>query len=192
MLEISLRIIELLLQFLLVIFAGLALLTWKNEIRGKDRYELAKSLLNKIKDFGFVIYSKDGSIHYIYLNDILINRKSFYEEQLYRIGEETAYFDISIWGVLRELNVRTDILLPKKIRILLDELLPQYSKRISEDMNSHTYIHITGAETPNFKVIGDDEGQTSDGIQIINSKTLSIKDYFKTWDKLIYELKKLT
>src|SRR3989344_7712344 len=89
--EFIFRVIETALQLVLVIFAGLALSVWKREVRGKDKYKLARELLTYIKELRFLIHSKNGSFHQIYLNDILVNRENFYNDQLILIGKDEPY-----------------------------------------------------------------------------------------------------
>ena len=140
MLEIIFRITEILLQVALVILAGVALFTWKMEIRGRDRYKLARELLKYIKELRFFINSKNNSWYQIYLNDILTDKDKFYNDQLSLIGEEKVYFDQSIFGLFSHINTRSDIFLPKQVRILLDELYPYSGKHVDSD-KIHTHIY---------------------------------------------------
>ena len=191
-LEIIFRIIEIILQVILVILAGMALFTWKMEIRGRDRYRLARELLAYIKDLRFFINSKNNSWHQIYLNDILVDKNKFYNNQLSSIGKEEVYFDQSIFGLFSHINPRSDVFLPKRIRILLDELYPHSGKRIADmNKNLYTYIQLGGVKKPNIiKIDGDKDPK--DGIyKMFETKGLTIKDYFMKWEKLIIELQKL-
>lgn len=189
--EIYLRLIELLFQFLIVIFAGFALFVWKKEIRGKERYQLAKNILNYVKELSFWIHTKNGSLHQIFLNDIIVNRKDFYNNQLFLVSKERFYFSESVWGLFHHINVRADIFLPKKIRKSLEELTPLYSKRAEFYKGECTYIEVRGVETIKPVKIGEDEPK-GDVYTVNKLDGLSIEDYFKKWEKLIIELQKLT
>lgn len=188
--NVILRIIEVGLQVFLVIFAGAALFTWKQEIRGRDQYKLAKSLLVYIKEIRFLIHSKNGSLYQIYLNDILEDRKKFYKEQLHGVGQEVTYFDQSVWGLFSGTNIRSDIFLPQKIRRILNDIAPSSSKRIGTDKSKYTYLQLFGIETPAIMNLKD-EDISSSGIQTINgNEGMTIEEYFKKWEKLIIELRK--
>ncbi|MBU3918645.1 hypothetical protein KKC63_01935 [Patescibacteria group bacterium] len=185
------RVIEITLQLALVIFAGLALSLWKRKIRGKDKYRLAKNLLEYIKELRFLIHSKNGSFYQIYLNDILVDKEKFYKDQLSLIGKEKIYFDQSIWGLFNHLNIRSDIFLPKQIRLLLEELYPISGKRISANKNQHTYLQLGSIETPSIKSIESGE-DSMDGIyHMDNKKHLTIEEYFRKWERLTVELQKI-
>lgn len=189
--EFIFRIIEIVLQLVLVVFAGLALSVWKREVRGKDKYKLAKELLAYIKELRFLIYSKHGSLHQIFLNDILVDKDKFYSDQLSLIGKEEVYFDQSIWDLFNHINVRADIFLPKQVRLILEELYPSSGKRIGTDKNQYIYIQLAGVEPTQVKKIGD-ENDSSDGIyQIHNHEHLTIERYFQKWESLIVELQKI-
>ncbi|OHA88125.1 MAG: hypothetical protein A2653_03080 [Candidatus Zambryskibacteria bacterium RIFCSPHIGHO2_01_FULL_43_25] len=189
--EFIFRVIETALQLVLVIFAGLALSVWKREVRGKDKYKLARELLTYIKELRFLIHSKNGSFHQIYLNDILVNRENFYNDQLILIGKDELYFDYSIWGLFNHINVRADIFLPKQIRSLLEELYPSSGKRIGTDKNQYTYIQLAGIEPTQVKSIEDEKDSTNGIYQIHNKKHLTIGGYFRKWESLIVELQKI-
>ncbi|MBI5221809.1 MAG: hypothetical protein HY979_03320 [Candidatus Magasanikbacteria bacterium] len=189
--ELIFRIIEIVLQLVLVVFAGLALSVWKREVRGKDKYKLAKELLVYIKELRFMIHSKNGSLHQIYLNDILVSEDKFYNDQLSLIGKDEVYFDQSIWGLFNHINVRADIFLPKQVRLILEDLYPSSGKRISADKNQYTYIQLAGIEPTQIKSIGDDN-DSSDGVyQIHSHEHLTIERYFRKWESLIVELQKI-
>ena len=184
--EFIFRVIEIGLQMMLVVFAGMALFVWKREIRGKDNYKFANNLLVYIKEIGFLIYEKDGSFHQIYLNDILINRGRFYKEQLVHVGKEKIYFDQSIWGLFNHINTRSDLLLPKRVKLILDDLYPISGKMIDVDKNNHIYVKLGGLRVPENKEV------CQDGIYLMDSKdNLTIEMYFKKWEKLLIELQKL-
>lgn len=190
--ELIFRIIEIVLQLVLVIFAGLALSVWKREVRGKDKYKLAKELLVYIKELRFMIHSKNGSLHQIYLNDILVNKEKFYNDQLSLIRKEEVCFDQSIWGLFNHINVRADIFLPKQVRLVLEDLYPSSGKRISADKNQYTYIQLVGIEPAQVKSIGD-ENDSNDGVyQIYNKDQLTVEQYFRKWESLIIKLQKIT
>lgn len=189
--EFIFRIVEIALQLVLVIFAGLALSVWKREVRGKDKYKLARELLAYIKELRFLIHSKNGSLHQIYLNDILVNEEKFYSDQLSLIANEEIYFDYSIWGLFNHLNVRADIFLSAQIRTLLEELYPSSGKKIGEDKSEYTYIQLVGIESPQIRSIGDENNSTGGIYQIHNKERLTIEQYFRKWESLIAELKKI-
>jgi len=191
MLEIIFRITEILLQVALVILAGVALFTWKMEIRGRDRYKLARELLKYIKELRFFINSKNNSWYQIYLNDILTDKDKFYNDQLSLIGEEKVYFDQSIFGLFSHINTRSDIFLPKQVRILLDELYPYSGKHVDSDKNSYTYIQISGVKEIKIKNFDDSKNSENSIYEIFETKGLTIKEYFIKWEKLIIELQKL-
>lgn len=186
--EFIFRIVEIALQLVLVIFAGLALSVWKREVHGKDKYKLARELLAYIKELRFLIHSKNGSLHQIYLNDILVNEEKFYSDQLSLVASEEIYFDYSIWGLFNHLNVRADIFLPAQIRTLLEELYPSSGKKISDDKSEYTYIQLAGVEPPQIKSIGDENNSTGGIYQIHNKERLTIEQYFRKWESLIAEL----
>ena len=184
--EFIFRIIEIGLQIMLVIFAGMALFVWKREIRGKDKYKLAKDLLTYIKEIRFLIYEKSGSFHQIYLNDILVNKGKFYKEQLTSVGKEKIYFDQSIWRLFNHICIRSDLSLPKRVRLILNDLCPISGKIIDIDKNKHTYVKLGGFGASENKEV------CSSGIYLMNNKEdLTIEMYFKKWEKLLIELQKL-
>lgn len=187
--ETTFRIIEVALQIILVVFAGMALFAWKREIRGKDKYKLARALLDYAKDVRFLIYLKNGSLHQIYLNDILVNRDEFYNDRLFLIANEPVYFDQSIWGLFNHVNTRSDVFLPANIRTALDELCPHWGKCISNDKREHSYIQLQGVDAS--KTIESEKG-FEDGIyEMFPDKTPTIKEYFELWENLVLALRKL-
>lgn len=189
MYELTSKIIEILLQLILVIFAGLALSAWKKEIRGKEKYKLAKDLLEYLKDIRFIIHSKEGAFYQIYLNDILADKKRFYKDQIIFIGGEKLYFDESIFGLFHHLNIRSDVFLPRRLNSILQELYPSSGKRISSNLNEYTYIRLDGIEVSKAVNFGENNDK---GIYLISSKKdLTIEEYFKKWQKLIMELNKM-
>lgn len=141
--EIIFKIIELSLQLIMIIIAWKALFVWKSEIRGRDRHKLAKELLEYIEKLRFLVYSENGSLHQIYLNDILVNRKKFYNNQITSISKEKIYFDYSIFGLFSHLDIRSDMFLTSTIRSLMNELCPYFGERISSNKNQYSYIHLT-------------------------------------------------
>lgn len=189
--EFIFRSIEIILQLALVIFASLALSVWKREVRGKDKYKLARELLAYIRELRFLIHSKNGSFYQIYLNDILVDKEKFYSDQLFLIGREEIYFDQSIWGLFNHINIRADIFLPKQVRSLLEALYPSSGKQIGTDKNQYTYIQLGGIEPVQVKSI-EGEGDSASGIyQIHNNEHLTIEGYFRKWESLIIELQKI-
>jgi len=188
--EIVLRVIEIMLQLVVVIIAWKALSVWKSEISGRSKYKLAKDLLVYVKELRFLVYSKNGSWHQIYLNDILVDKENFYNDQLSLIGKENVYFDQSVWGLFSHINTRSDVFLPNKIRLLLEELCPQSGKKISSDKSQYTYIQLSGVEIPSMHNI-ENEKDSTDGIyQMYSTEHLTIEEYFKKWEGLITELQK--
>jgi hypothetical protein len=186
--ELILRIIEIILQLVLVVFAGLALFAWKREIRGRDKYKLARELLEYIKELRFLIFSKDGVFHQIYLNDIFVDRKKFYENQIFLIKNEKAYFDNSIWGLFNHINTRGDVLLPKQIKPILESLCPMHGKKVGTKEDQITYIQLQGIPKVDNKEI---EGENLIIYELNGTKNQTIEEYFKKWEKLINELKRI-
>ena len=189
--ELIFRIIEILLQLTLVIFAGLALSVWKREMHGKDKHRLAKELLAYIKKLRFLIYSKNESFHQIYLNDMLINKEEFYRDQLSLIGREKIYFDQSIWNLFNHIDIRGDLFLPKQIRLLLEELRPSSGKVISTDENQYTYVQIQGIEPAQIRTIKDERDSATIIYQMNQNRLLTIEGYFRKWESLIVQLQKI-
>ena len=185
-----LKIIDTILQFILVIFAGLALSVWKKEVRGKDRYKLAKDLLSYIREIRFLIHTKSGSWHQIYINDIFTDRENFYNDQLSIIKNEKVVFDQNVWGLLNHINTRSDILLPKSVRLLLEDLCPRSGKRVGSK-EQFTYIQIGGVEAPKVTNLDDDKEAHLDAVyQMHGTENWTLEEYFKRWEKLIIELQK--
>lgn len=181
-----LKICDTLLQLCLVVLAGLALSVWKKEIRGRDKYKFAKELLIYIRELRFQIYSKDRSWHQIFLNDIITDREKFYNDQLFKIGDEKAYFDHSIFGLLSHISTRSDILLPPQVRILIEGLSIKSATLIGHK-KQYTYIHLDGVKKQKITHFDKTDRFTDDVYQL---EELSIKEYFEKWDKLIIELQK--
>ena len=188
--ELIFRTTEIIIQLVLVIFAGLALSVWKREVRGKDKYKLARELLAYIKEIRFMVYSKDESYHQIFLNDILVNKEKFYEYQLQLIGKEDIYFDQSIWGLFSHINVRADIFMPKRPRLILEELCPVLGRKVVGDKNQYTYIKLAGIKPAKFVGIESDKNFASVIWQIYDEK-LTVEAYFRKWEGFIVELQKI-
>lgn len=188
--EITLRIIEIILQLVVVIIAWKALSVWKSEIRGRDKYKLAKELLEYIKELRFLVHSKNESFHQIYLNDILVDKENFYNDQLFLIGKEKVYFDHSIWGLFSHVNTRSDVFLTNPIRLLIEELCPRSGKKISSDKGQYTFIHLGGVEIPKMRDIGNEKDSINDIYQMHSTEQLTIEEYFKKWERLVLELRK--
>ena len=183
------KIIDIILQLTLVILAGMALSVWKKEIRGKDKYKFSKDLLTYIRELRFLVHSKNGSLHQIYINDILVDRQNFYADQLSMIGNVKVHFDQSVWGLFSHINTRSDILLPKQVRLLLEKLCPRSGKRIGSK-SQYTYIQVGGVQIPPMTSLDDGE-DLADAIYIMHeTENLTIKEYFEQWEKLIAELHK--
>lgn len=190
--ELILRIFEVLLQFILVILAWMALSVWKREIRGQEKYKLAKDLLSYIQELRFLIFYKRSGFCQIYLNDILVDRDRFYKDQLLGIKEDKVYFDQSIFGLFNHVDARSNIFLPKKIRLILAELKPSYGEPIKISKQEHSYISLPDIK---LKSSVDSEGQqqaVDSCLYLINNQNLTVQEYFKKWELLIRELKKIT
>lgn len=185
--EIVLRVTEVILQLILVVIAWKALSVWKTEIRGRDKYQLARNLLESIKGVRFLVHAR-GSFHQIYLNDILTNRNEFYKEQLSLIAKEKAYFDHSYWKIFKHLNVntRSDVFLPREIRNGLDELLPGFLKKVSENKAGYTYIQIDAPLNEKYEDVNDKDALYSFG----EHPSLTIEEYFLKWEELLKKLQK--
>jgi hypothetical protein len=190
--ELILRIFEVLLQFILVILAWMALSVWKREIRGQEKYKLAKDLLSYIQELRFLIFYKRSGFCQIYLNDILVDRDKFYKDQLLGIKEDKVYFDQSIFGLFNHVDARSNIFLPKKIRSILAELKASYGEPIKISKQEHSYISLPDIK---LKSSVDSEGQqqaVDSCLYLINNQNLTVQEYFKKWELLIRELKKIT
>lgn len=188
--ELIFKIIELLLQIVLVIFAWLALSAWKKELRGRDRYKLGKELLEYIKGLRFLVYQSSGSVYQIYLNDILIDKDKFYKDQLSLIKKDEALFDQSVFGLFSHVNVRGDIFLPKHIKSILEELYPGSGERVVTNKKEKTYIQLFGVKHVDIENI-DNDHDSMDGTYLINNIHITIEEYFKKWEKLVVELQKI-
>ena len=185
-----LKITDLIFQLILIIIAGLALSTWKKELRGKDRYKFAKDLLNYIREIRFLIHTKSGSWHQIYINDIFADRENFYKDQLIMIKDEKVVFDQSVWGLFNHINTRSDILLPKRVRLLLEDLCPRSGKHVGLK-DQFTYIQLGGVEVPKMTNLDDDEETHLDAVyQMHGTENWTLEEYFKRWESLIVELQK--
>lgn len=190
--ETTLRIIEVALQVILVLLAGSALYSWKREMRGKDKYHLAKSLLEYVKKLRFLIYSKNESLHQVLLNDIFVNKEKFYNDQLTLVAEEKVLFDENIVNVFKHIDARADFFLPQQIRELLSDLSFNFGHTVGTDKKEHTYISLSIAGEP-ASFFGKKEDSFPVGIYELGPlKDLTIRGYFQKWEKLITELQKLT
>ena len=193
-LDLALRIVEILIQGILAILAGLALFTWKREIRGHDQYKLARELLSYLKEVRFLAYQKNGSFHQIYLNDILVRKEEFFKDQLSLISKEKIYFDESIFDLLNHINIRSDLFLPKKIRDLLDMLCPSFGKLISKEKGEFTYIRVqrVGVKPNKYDDLELTQSVVGGAIYQIENfgKDLTFEAYFRRWEKLLIELNK--
>jgi len=189
-LDTVLKIIDTILQIILVVFAGMALSAWKKETRGKDKYKLAKDLLTYIRELRFLVYSIGGSMHQIYINDILVGKKNFYEDQLLLIKDEKVCFDQSVWGLFGHINTRSDLLLPKQVRVILEELCPRSGKKVGLK-NQFTYINLAGVKIPPMTSTDEKENLENVVYTMHDLEGLTIEQYFRKWEKLIIELQKL-
>ena len=187
-----LKIINTVFQLILVIFAGLALLSWKKEVRGKDKYNMAKDLLNYIERIRFLVYEKNGSFHQIYIQDIFIDRKRFYEKQLSMIKTEEVMFDQSVFSLFKHIAMRSNLFLPKSLRLILENLYPLMGKDVGTK-DQFTYIKMDGIEVVDIGNLDNDKEKNYQNIvyEIHNTKNWTIEEYFKCWEKLVIELQKL-
>lgn len=188
--ELIFKIIELLLQIALVIFAWIALSAWKKELRGRDRYKLGKELLEYVKGIRFLVHQNSGSVYQIYINDILIDKDKFYKDQLSLIKKEKVFFDQSVFGLFSHVNVRGDIFLPKNIKSILEELYPISGERVFFNKKEKTYIQLFGVKQVDIDNI-DGNNDSMDGIYLVNNIHSTIEEYFKKWEKLVVELQKI-
>ena len=188
--EIFFKIIEILSQIVLIVFAWLALSAWKKELRGRDRYKLGKELLEYIKGLRFLVHQSSGSVYQIYLNDILIDKDKFYKDQLSLIKKDEVFFDQSVFGLFSHINVRGDIFLPKHIKLILEELYPGSGQQASMNKKEKTYIQLFGVKQAEIANVGGGDN-SMDGVYLINNNHITIEEYFKKWEKLITELQKI-
>ena len=193
-LDIILRIIDILVQGVLAILAGLALFTWKREIRGHDQYKLARELLSYLGEVRFLIYQKNGSLHQIYLNDILVRGEEFFKGQLSFVSKEKVYFDESLFDLFNHINIRSDLLLPRRIREPFDALCPSYGKLIGNDKSEYTYIKIQKVGVKPNKYADWELNQSVVGGAIYQIESfgndLTFEQYFRRWEKFLVELNK--
>lgn len=140
--DFTLKIIEIVLQMILAFFAWKALSIWKSEIRGRDKYQQSKDLLEYIKKLRFLIHGNKGSWHQIYLNDIITDKEKFYKDQLFFIAKEKAYFTSSYFTLFNHINSRSDIFLEKEIRLILESLTPVSMMPPETDKAKSTYIEL--------------------------------------------------
>lgn len=189
--DILFNIINTSLQLIMVFFAGLALLSWKKEIRGREGYDFAKDLLKYIQELRFLVHeSKRKCWHQIYINDILTNRDGFYTEQLLGIKNEKVLFDKSIMELFHHLSTRSDIFLPKQVRTLLVDLCPQSAKHVGTK-KQFTYVELLGIKKPDILNLYDNKKEGTNVIyDIYVGKDLTFEEYFKKWEKLVLELQK--
>ena len=103
------------------------------------------------------------------------------------IKNEKVYFNQSIFYLFNHINTRSDIFLPKQIKLFLEELHPKALRHISLDKSQYTFIELQGLPTTE---IADDQNPGSYICQIIGMEELTIQEYFEKWEKLIIELQK--
>lgn len=191
--DIFFKITDSLLQLIMVIIAGFALFSWKKETRGKERYNFAKDLLNYTQKIKFLIHSKGKSWHQIYINDIIADRENFYTQQLSMIKHEKIIFDQSVFGLFNHINIRSDIFLPKQIRIILEDLYPRGGEIIAEKVDEKkqfTYIELGGIEKSNVFNMDNNQDNTNFLYQMHGTERMSLEEYFRKWEKLVLELQK--
>lgn len=191
-LETVLRMLELLFQLILVTIASLALFTWKQEIRGRDKYRMGRELLEYVQGLRFLIYSPAGSMHQVCINDIFAGREKFYNDQLALIANDPIYFKPSIWGLFSQVDTRANLFLPTDVRNILGELTPAAGARVGGDKDKLTYAHVVGTASP--VVAGTVEQDAESVYEIYSSKTPkppTVKEYFAKWEELVLALKKL-
>jgi hypothetical protein len=188
--EIIFKIVEIGLQVVMAIFAGMALSIWKKELRGRDKYNQIKSLLEYIGEIRFTVFSKSGSIYFIYLNDILTDKK-FYEDDISPIAREKVFFDRSVMGLFHQVNTRSDFFLTKEIRTMIGELSPMHAKVVNADKNKTTYIHMSGVKIPEIISLDKSSEKESYVYSMHGTEKLTIEAYFRKWERLIRKLQKL-
>lgn len=183
MLDLILRIIDTSAQVALVFISLAALFVWKIELRRKEKYQFTKELFNYVQGLKFIVHAQ-GSVHQIYINDLILNRENFFNNQLGLIGSDKLLFDRSILGLFHDLNLRSNIFIPKNLRPLIEEITPASLKvvRVPGERTSQTYLQLMGTQKDfNF---GDENDLYS------LSSDLSVRDYFRKWQSLIYEMSK--
>lgn len=189
--ETVLRTIETASAFAVAIIAWRALYVWKREVRGRDKYQLAKNLLEKLKEVRFIIHTPK-SVHQIYLNDLLVrDSKMIYEEWWNLFANEQVLVDGSYWHVSHYLDIRTrsEILLPKKIRDGIDDVLPGLLKNAEKSGVESVYMQIFApANEKPQAVVGEANKDTL--YKLDGYRTLTFKEYFSRWEKLLKELQK--
>jgi hypothetical protein len=188
--EIIIAITGLILNLIIICISVRALSIWKTEIKGRDKYKLSKSLLEYLQDISFLIYDKD-SIHKIYLNDILDDRKMFFKEHLKYVGDKKIYFGESVFYLFDHLKLRSDIFITQELRKSLEKINPNMFKFVNIDKEKSTYIEIIGIDTKKLSKVTFVDDKYKDGIYTSAIyDNLTIKDYFSLWEKVIKELLK--
>lgn len=185
------KIVEIILQIILVIFAGMALSVWKKEIQGKDRYNQVRALLRYIEKLNFTVSSKTGSKHFICINDIFTDRSRFYSDQILRIGKDKVFFDESVFGLFHHIKIRSNLFLTKEIRDMLDELVPISADKLDIDKREATFINISGVKIPKILSVGESSEENSAVYVVYGMESLTIEAYFRKWERLVRGLKKL-
>ncbi len=185
------KVVEIILQIILVIFAGMALSVWKKEIQGKDRYNQVRALLEYIEKLNFTVSSKTGSKHFICINDIFTNRSGFYSDQMLRIGKDKVFFDESVFGLFHHINIRSNFFLTKEIRDMLSELVSISAEKLGIDKRVATFISISGVKIPKILSLGGSFEENGAVYVVYGMESLTIEAYFRKWERLVRELKKL-
>lgn len=179
-------------QVVLAITAIVALTSWKIEARGKDRIKFAKNLLEYIENIRFLIYHpREGGVTQVYLNDLLENRKRFYTEHIPLIKNKKVFFDENAWELFRNMNTRSNIFIPEKIRKVLDPLVPKSGKIVdtkSVDLDLY-YISVGGIK--NTKHPPFFSGKNVSVYDMYEKEGLTFEEYFNKWEQLIVQIKKL-
>ena len=148
------KVVEIILQIILVIFAGMALSVWKKEIQGKDRYNQVRALLEYIEKLNFTVSSKTGSKAFYLYQRYFYKSSGFYSDQMLRIGKDKVFFDESVFGLFHHINIRSNFFLTKEIRDMLSELVSISAEKLGIDKRVATFISISGVKIPKIFSLG--------------------------------------
>jgi hypothetical protein len=189
-----LKILEVVSEIIIAMTACVALNSWKKKINEEDKYRMAKDLLKKIKGIEFIVKKPNlTEFHFIYLNDILVDKNKFYNDQLSLISDKRVFIDINSANNLLDyinINTRSDFFVPKKIRECLNDLYLSFCTETfkKEEVDRYITIKIPKNKYQNNNNKVNDE--IKDLCCFLNNKELTIKEYFLKWEKLLNELQK--
>jgi len=143
--EVIFRIIEIGLQFFLVVFAGKALFVWKKEFNLKH-FELHEEILNEIKN----IFNYEEDSYYFSLSEQVIDKQM----KNHSILSDSDYFEIL--EKERSEFLPQEYVLPqydmKPLIEKLIKLIPRSNKKISENAKKIIRIYNEGIDNLNFEV----------------------------------------